>query len=259
MAEASKQLMNLVRRMDSGNSRDAAEARAELEQMGPLAVARLVAELQKTPSVGKKASMLLLGARIVLLPILLVGVVIAAILALVVATDGAVGCIGDVGCLGDSLGGGWNLREQYHDRLHDRQWNQIARALAQLSDARVVGPLAEAWEFADTNTRPSLTAALGRLLPSFSTDEAHALTIGQRQALYRLLEEVKDHPGMSSRNLSLAILRIPLLAEDVQAMAVLCVYPKMSSCPEPPVEGVYPAKKGTVQEMAAQTFLPLLL
>ena len=222
MAEASKQLMNLVARMDGGNPREAALAREELEQMGPLAVTRLIAELQKTPSAGKKVSMLLLGARIVLLPLLLAGVVIAAVLALVVATDGA-GCIGDVGCMGDWFGGGsnWNLREQYHERLHNRQWNQIARALAQLNDTRVVGPLAEALDYADTSTRPALMAAIHRLMPQLDSDTARALTIGQRSALYHLLEEGQNHRGARDADLSVALLRIPILAEDAQALGVV--------------------------------------
>lgn len=219
MAEASKQLMNLVRRMDSGNPREAGLAREELEQMGPLAVTRLIEELQKTPSVGKKASMLLLGARIVLLPLLLAGVVIAAILALVVATDGA-GCVGDVGCMGDwfGSGGNWNLREQYHERLHNRQWNQIARALAQLSDTRVVGPLAEALAYADTSTQPTLMAALTRLMPKLDAEAAHALTIGQRVALYHLLDDGHAYRGIRDTNFHVALLRVPILAEDVQAL-----------------------------------------
>ena len=153
-------------------------------------------------------------------PILLIGVVIAAVLALLVATDGAVGCLGDVGCMGD-LFGGWNLREQYHERLHGRQWNQIARALAQLKDTRVVGPLAEAMAYADTKTQPALMAALYRLVPELDTVAARALTMGQRVALYQLLESRQNHRGSRDVNLSLALLRIPILAEDAQALAIV--------------------------------------
>ncbi len=220
MAEASKQLMALVKRMDSGNAREMAAAREELAQMGPLAVSRLVAELQKTPNTGKKLSMLLLGLRIILLPALLIGVVIVALLALLVASDGSLGCIGDVGCMGGWFDD-WNPRRQYHEHLHNQQWNQIARVLARLEDVQVAGPLAEALNYADTNTRPTLMTALYRLVPLMDANTARMLTVGQRTALYHLLESAKDQLGQSDRNLSLAILRVTVLAEDTQAISIV--------------------------------------
>ena len=220
MPEVSKKLSQLVRRMDGGDARDCVIARQELANMGPLAVTHLIAELQRAPRVQKKFSMLLIGMRILLLPALLAGLAISAVIVFVAATDGDIGYAGDMGCMGD-LFSGWNMREQYHENLHKRRWNQIVRALSQLDDWRVAGPLAVSLEYADATTQPAIYGALHRLLPHFSADEARALTPEQRQALYTLLERNKGLTGGRETALCLTLLRAFDLAEDAGAIPVV--------------------------------------
>lgn len=221
MAKISKQLLDVARRMDSGSSFDREAARLQLSEMGPMAVARLVAELQRTPGTQKKFSMLMIATRIILFPVLLIGLVIALLLTLAVASQGAaLGYGGDLGCLGD-LFMGWNVREEYQTRLHNRQWNQIARALSQLDDIRVAGPLVEALEVADVATQPLLTAALLRLLPRLTTVQAFQLTAAQRQALYRHLKAGISQEHGPAQRLSLTIVQFLARTEDVQAIPLL--------------------------------------
>ena len=195
--------------------------RGSSSQMGPMAVARLVAELQRTPGTQKKFFMLMIGTHIILFPVLLIGLVIALLLTLAVASQGAaLSYGGDLGCLGD-LFMRWNVREEYQGRLHNRQWNQIARALSQLDDIRIAGPIAEALEVADVATQPLLIAALMRLLPRFIIAQAAQLTAAQRQAVYRLLKAGIPQEHGPAQWLSLTIVQFLARTEDVHAIPLL--------------------------------------
>lgn len=221
MAEISKQLLDVARRMDTGSSSSREAARLQLSQMGPMAVARLVAELQRTPGTQKKFSMLLIATRIVLLPVLVIGFVLAILLTLAAPRMYALGGYPeDWGCLGDVFTG-WNVREEYEDRLHNRQWNEIARALSQLDDIRVAGPLAEALAVADVATQTMLRAALLRLLPRFTTAQALQLTPTQRQSLYRHLKAGIPQEHGPDQRLSLTIAKFLVRTEDVQTIPLM--------------------------------------
>lgn len=204
--------------MNGTDPRDRLAAREELAQMGPVAVTHLIAELRRVPPARKKMSMLVIGASILALPLLLL---FLGLVLLMAAADGIFG-FSDFGLFdGWNLFGlfdGWNLRERYHERLHQQKWNQIVRALAQLDDARVAGPLAETLPYADAETQPLIVNALRRLLPDLSYDEARALTSEQRQALYHLLALYQG--AWSDNNIALcqAVLNVLVLAEDTRAI-----------------------------------------
>ncbi len=94
---------------------------------------------------------------------------------------------------------------------------KIVRAMAACKDMRVIGPLAEMWEFLNRRERLNATPVLADLLPRLRASDAALLNAQQRACLCSILTD----PARELAELRIAILNAFQQVGDSQALPVV--------------------------------------
>jgi hypothetical protein len=141
---------------------------------------------------------------------------------------GALGSLGSVGGLA-----GWAM-------MGTKRHKEAAKHLAELGDARSVGPLAETLSIPDPQLRSIVEGALIRLLPQMRADQADLLNAEQRACLYRV---------MNGKNpeLTIAILKGLEQIGDEKALPIVQKLAEREVKPEDNLTHTTDSVSGTVQ------------